>query len=96
LTEGGWINLDTATEFTESTHWDGRNHISDNTGSQWEHQALYCTRKGVYILHSWSQWQGSSESWERVDAVTAAEWLVRNGEEAPDETIAAEIEAQEI
>ena len=93
---GGWIDLDATTNFMESTHWNGNNHISDATGSQWEHESLHCSRKGVYVLRHWSQHQGSGESWTRIDADAAAEWLVRNGEDAPDKAIAEAIEAQEV
>lgn len=90
---GGWIDLNTATSYDESTHWNGKNHISDATGSQWEHETLYCSRKGVYVLHHTSQWQGS---WTRIDATEAAQWLVENGHEAADEATATAMEAQEV
>ncbi len=50
---GGWFDREAATKFQESTHWNGSNHISNATGSQWNHEALYCTRRGVYVLTSW-------------------------------------------
>ena len=93
---GGWFDIESATKYTEDTHWDGNNHISNATGSQWEHEALYCTRKGVYVLNHWSQWQGSSESWTRIDATEAATWLVQNGEEPPDGGLADAAAEQEV
>ena len=82
---GGWFNPETAREYKEDTRWDGRNHISKNTGSQWDHEALYRTTKGAWVLHSWSQWAGSGESWERIDDDRAVEWLITNEEEPPKE-----------
>ena len=81
---GGWFNPDAAQKFIEETRFDGRNRISVPTGSQWEHEALYCTRRGVYVLNSWSQWQGSRERWTRVSTVRAADWLTANGYAAAD------------
>lgn len=83
IDDGGWFNRDAATPFDESDYFDGRNRISTATGSQWEHETLYLTRTGVYVLHHRSQWQGSHDTWMRVDAAAAADWLVRNGHEAP-------------
>ena len=93
---GSWFDLDRAEHYPESTHWNGNNHISDATGSQWNHETLYCTRGGVYVLNYWSQWQGSGESWTRLDATEAAEWLVRNGHEPPEGELADAAAEQEI
>jgi len=30
------------------------------------------------VLHHWSQWQGSTESYEEITAEDAAAWLSRN------------------
>lgn len=40
--------------------WNGSNHISQATGSQWEHESLLRTAGGWWVLHRWSQWQGVS------------------------------------
>lgn len=82
--EGGrWFDRDGARIFEEDTFWDGHNHISKATGSQWNHEALYRTVGGRWILHTWSQWQGSRESWSEIDDTDAARWLVTNGHDAP-------------
>jgi len=37
----------------ESKTWDGNNHISVHTGTQWDHQTLRKSKKGNYwIEHS--------------------------------------------
>jgi hypothetical protein len=86
---GGWFDIDKARKFDEDTRWNGNNHISKATGSQWNHEALYVTKRGIYILNHWSQWQGSGESWTRIDAADAADWLTANGHEAPDAATAS-------
>ena len=81
IDDGGWFDLEKAKRWDEDTHWNGNNHISNATGSQWEHERLYKTAKGVFVLNHWSQWQGSGQSWAIVSASEAAEWLIQNGED---------------
>lgn len=69
----------------EDTRWDGRNQISVNTGSQWQHERLFKSRKGTYWLLSSSQWQGSTDSAQIVSKVDAASWIMMNGHEVPAE-----------
>ena len=95
IDEGGWFDVESATKHSESTHHDGRNFLSDATGSQWEHEALYCTRKGVYVLNHWSAYQGAGETWTLLDAAAAAAWLVRNGHDIPAGKLADAAAAQE-
>ena len=93
LTDGSnsWFDLDRADGYRESTHWDGNNHISDATGSQWDHEVLYRTATGRYVLHYWSQYQGHPEGYRAVEDQAAYDWLVRCGHEddVPQEDLAA-------
>lgn len=82
LDDGRWFNTGKAEKFEESTFWNGNNHISRATRTQWDHEALYRTKGGRWILHSWSQWQGSRESWSEISNDEAARWLVKNEHEA--------------
>ena len=75
---GGWIDLDTAKKFIEDRNWDGHNMISAATGSQWQHETLYRSVGGVYVLHTWSQCQGSQDTWQRISMNDAVEWLLQN------------------
>jgi len=79
LGNGTWFDDRKGTSWDESTTWNGNNHVSDATGSQWEHETLYRTAKGTWVLHSWSQWQGSLPSYEVINETTATEWLIANG-----------------
>lgn len=78
LTDGSgkWFDDEKSVKFKESIRWDGRNHISAATGSQWEHESLYYTRSGLWVLNSWSQRQGTAESYTIIDENRAAQWLV--------------------
>lgn len=64
---------------------DGRNFISINTGSQWEHEQLYRSRKGRYYLERWSDWQGTRASAEWISNAEAARWLILNHRDVPED-----------
>ena len=60
-----------------------------------DREVLYRSVGGVYVLHTWSQWQGSQDTWERIGIDQAVEWLLRNGydpESPAEEIIAAKLE----
>ena len=97
LGNGRWFDTEKAECFKEDTRWNGNNHISVATGTQSEHEELYRTRKGLWIKHSWSQWQGSLPSYEQIDNDDARQWLIDqdHGDDAarfwPDALEAAEV-----
>ncbi len=80
LTDGSgrWFNEESAIKFVEETYFDGRNHISSMTGSQWDHETLYRTKNGVWILRCSSQWQGTKDTFEPIDCDAAYRWIVDN------------------
>ena len=80
--EGGsrWFDDEKATQHKEHKDSDGNNMISRVTGSQWEHEALYRTASGTWVLHHWSGIQGVQATYEIVADATAHAWLVKNGE----------------
>lgn len=81
-------------KWEEDTIWNGNNHISVATGSQWHHQCLYRSRKGRYYIESTSNWQGCTDSANWVSNRTAATWLLSNGHDLPPdlESLREEIE----
>ncbi len=79
----------------ESTHWDGHNHVSDATGSQWEHETLYLSAKGRWYVEHTSQWQGSEPSARYVDDREAAAWLLSCDHDVPGKLAAAAAEIEE-
>ena len=83
---GTVVDTDNSTQhWNEATRWNGNNHISVATGSQWDHETLYRSRKGRYYVEHSSQWQGSLDSAEWVSNAEAARWLLANEHEIPDE-----------
>lgn len=76
LKNGGWFHVDLAICFEEATYWNGNNHISQATGSQWDHERLYWTSKQNWVLNRWSQWQGAEDVWEQISHEDAIAWLI--------------------
>jgi hypothetical protein len=74
-----WFDMEAAELFKEATYHNGSNHISKETGSQWNHVYLYKTAGGNWIKNIWSNMQGSSESYQKISKEDAAEFLLRNG-----------------
>jgi hypothetical protein len=85
MSDGMVVDTDNANKhWDENTRWNGNNHISVATGSQWEHQILYMSRRGRFYIERTSQWQGSTPSAEWVSNEEAARWLLANEHEIPD------------
>lgn len=72
-------------KWKEATDWNGNNHISRATGSQWEHETLCKSSKGRYYLWRSSQWEGSLDSAEFISDMEAARWLLLNDRPVPDD-----------
>lgn len=84
MEEGTLVDTKNATQsWEEETDWNGNNHISRATGSQWNHERLYRSRKGRYYIEHTSQWQGSLPHVEWVSPEEAARWLLLMEHELP-------------
>jgi hypothetical protein len=70
LENGSWFDLDRATIFSEGAIRDGNN---------WDHEELARTATGRFVLHVWSQREGSRDSWILLGVEEAYGWLLRNG-----------------
>jgi hypothetical protein len=80
LDDGRWIDLDKCERWSEGTRWDGHNHVS-LCAEKFGHEELYRTKSGKWILHHWSQWEGSRDTWTEIENDEAARWLVTNEHE---------------
>ena len=86
MEDGTVLDTENATDhWDEATRWNGNNYISVATGSQWNHQTLYRSRKGRYYLVHTSQWQGSTPHAEWVSEHEAVRWLLANERDVPDD-----------
>ena len=73
------VDTDNASmHWDEATVWNGNNWISKATGSQWEHETLYRSRKGRYYVEHTSQWQGRLPTAEWISPQEAVRWLLTN------------------
>jgi len=85
--EGGVI-FDTeraAATWEEASDWNGSNHISRATGSQWNHETLHKSAKGRYYVVRSSNIQGSQDEMEILSPREAAAWLLLNDHDLPDD-----------
>ena len=86
---GRWFNSNSAECYEEAAERDSNgNLISHATGSQWDHECLYQTSSGVWVLNWWSQWQGSTETYKVVAEKCAYAWLIDNNHEVPGDVFA--------
>ncbi len=85
MEDGTVVDTEKASQsWDEDTFWDGHNHISKATGSQWNHQTLYRSRKGRYYIVCSSNWEGSRDHAEWVSPEEAVRWLLLNGLNGPE------------
>ena len=85
---GSWFDADKADCYNENTYWNGSNHISKATGSQWHHETIYVTTSGNYVLQTWSNYQGVDTTYSSITLEEASVWFLKQGftdEEMPDE-----------
>jgi hypothetical protein len=74
----GWFNPDKAVESVEeNTERDGNNMVSVVT-SRYDHEHLYRTTGGRWVLNHWSQWVGVEETYTFIADDQAKDWLLRN------------------
>jgi hypothetical protein len=78
----GWFDADKAEFVEEATRWNGNNMVSVHTRDQFAHEGLYRTAKGRWVLHRWSQWQGTTPSYEFIPDDAAKTWLLTNEDDA--------------
>jgi hypothetical protein len=84
MEDGTVVNTDKARQsWDEATYWNGHNHISKATGSQWNHETLYESRKGRFYKVWWSQYEGTASRAEWLDEHEAVRWLLHNEQEVP-------------
>ncbi|MEV3981798.1 hypothetical protein [Nonomuraea sp. NPDC049758] len=72
----GWFDPDLAERYDEATRLVGIDYVSILTGDPAQHQTLYRTPEGRWVLHRWSQWEGDTDTYEFIDAAKARIWLV--------------------
>ena len=86
MSDGMIVDTDNASaRWKEAADFDGRNHISRATGSQWDHETLYRSRRGRYYIEQCSQREGCVPNAEWVSNEGAARWLLKMGHDLPED-----------
>lgn len=75
-----WFDGDKAICFEEDVWFNGHNHISVPTGSQWDHEQLLYTANGNWVLYSWSQYQHVRATYRLLEQDDAIAWLIQNNQ----------------
>lgn len=91
LDDGTWFDSERAEAWDEDARYDGRNSVSQATGSPWEHQRLYRSVRGTWVLHNWSEWEDSKPSYDVIGEEDAHAWLLSQGhsDAVPSDVLAA-------
>ena len=85
MSDGTIVDIgNSSAQWSEGKRFDGSNQVSLATGSQWDHQTLYRSRRGRYYVERSSQWQGSTPSAEWLSNEDACRWLLKNEHDAAD------------
>ena len=96
MDDGTVVDTKNATaSYREALRHDGHNSISVATGSPWEHEMLYRSRRGRYWIEHASAWQGSTPYASWVSDEEAARWLLANGHDLPADLAELEQEVSE-
>ena len=96
MDDGTVVKTENATDtWDEATYFDGNNYISKATGTEWDHEMLYRSRRGRYWVEHTSQWQGRRPHAEWLSNHKAAQWLLHNGHALPEDLKALEAEVSE-
>jgi hypothetical protein len=76
----GWFDdkAKNVKRFNENTYFNGNNHISKATKSQWVHETLYLTAKGTWVLNHDATGYSGADTYTKISDDQAARWLVTN------------------
>jgi hypothetical protein len=64
--------------FAEGKYSDGANTVSTITRSQFEHEGIFRTPDGAWVLNCWSRLEGSRETFQFIGDDEAKDWLIRS------------------
>ena len=81
---GKWFDAESSEKFTEESYFNGRNCISKATDTQFNHQDLFYTKSGKWIICNWSNWQGSITTYSIISETRAAEWFLKQSTNLPE------------
>jgi hypothetical protein len=74
-------------QWKESITWNGNNMVSKATGSQWDHETMYRSKRGRYYIERTTQWQGRPNYAYWLSEQEACAWLIINEHLVPDDLL---------
>lgn len=87
ITNGGgqFFDKDKAEKFEEEADWNGSNWISRATRNQFQHECLFRTCGGKWILNTSSDFAGSVDAYEIISDLEAVSWFLKQNSDLPEE-----------
>jgi hypothetical protein len=77
---GHWFDKDAAKEWRAAAHLvDGGPAVSRATGKSWEHETLYLTSHGSFVMHFADDHNPTHAQYVPWEDDQAIKWLVANG-----------------
>lgn len=77
---GRWFDLDSAKRWDEArVYADDGTPISLATQNSWEHETLFLTRAGRFIMHCLDEHNPSLASFVEYSLEKSVDWLLKNG-----------------
>ena len=76
---GRWFDIETAKRWDEAVILaDDGTPISRATGNSWEHEVLFLTKNGTFLLFSGSDRNPSLSTFDIIEPEKAVHWLLSN------------------
>lgn len=76
--ENKWFDDKKAEFFQGESYHNGQNWIQKSTKSQFSGENLYLTASKVWVLNTWSTYQGVSPSYSIISKEDAMNWFLKN------------------
>jgi hypothetical protein len=79
---GRWFDIESAKIYTEAIIMASPSSctgVSRATGNSWEHETLYLTMHGAFIMHFFDEHNPTLSQFIEWDVNTAVKWLLSNG-----------------
>jgi hypothetical protein len=83
--QGHWFDVEKAIKFEEESWHNGNNYISKATESQLNHENLFFTATGKWVINKYSQYQNQLESYEVITEDEAVVWFLKQEMDLPEQ-----------
>lgn len=80
---GSWFDLEKSEKFSQDTWWNGQNNVSKATGCSTEHEALFLTSGGKWVLNTYSQYSNQEDLYRVISEKEAVVWFLKQEMDLP-------------